>query len=224
MREQVDGQARAQRRRRFAQPRMDPPAQVARPRLLRAVLGALLIAACGDDAIPDGKPTALATGTAGRQGAAAASGGNSDTAPASAGSDAWFPGGLPPPLLVACGTALCASPVAGFGFITACCADEATSTCGTTTPSGGCMKPPAGDPRCPALNFRGIISVPSCCTADGACGLDGAMYGMPGCTDLASASARANAMRILGVSVPEPRPCDPADSTHADAGTEDAGS
>jgi hypothetical protein len=95
-------------------------------------------------------------------------------------------------------------------------------------PSGECVKPSAGDPRCPALNFRGLISVPSCCTLTGQCGLDSSMFGMFGCQDLASATVQASQMFVAGLSIPEPRPCDPVsaahpDAGHADAGTEDAG-
>ena len=159
--------------------------------------------------------------------AGARSGGNGGSA---AGAGTGGAAQLDPPvpwLVVPCGTARCVSPAEGFGFITACCADEGRSTCGTKSPGGDCNLPPAGDPRCPALNFRGLISVPSCCTAAGACGLDGTMYGVPGCTDLASAAVLASATFVIGASVPDARPCDPVKAAHADAdadaGRADAG-
>lgn len=193
--------------------------------LARVLAGAVLIAlapwpcGCGDD---ESQPTPN-TKDAGNLDAAAANGGKSGGA-SSAGAASTFPG-LPMPelLMIQCGTATCVSPAAGFGFITACCANEGTSTCGTATPSGECMKPPVGDPRCPALNYRGLISVPSCCTQAGQCGLDATTFGMPGCRDLASASVQASSMFVIGVSIPEPRPCDPVSAAHADAGLEDAG-
>ena len=193
--------------------------------LARVLAGAALLAlapwpcGCGDDAAA---PVQHAK-DAGSPDASAASGGKAGGA-ASAGAGSTFPGfPMPELLVVQCGTAMCVSPAGGFGFITACCASEGTSTCGTTAPSGECVKPSAGDPRCPALNFRGLISVPSCCTEMGQCGLDGTMFAMPGCRDLASASAQASAMFAIGVSIPEPRPCDPVSAAHADAGSEDAG-
>jgi len=204
------------------------------PRWAARNAGALLLALlshCGDDVstheldnTPDAGATQAGAAANGGQGGHGGHGGRSGPAArGGAGStQGTFPA-LPQLITVPCGTALCVSPVAGFGFITACCADEGTSTCGTTTPNGACMKPPAGDPRCPALNFRGIVSVPSCCTQKGACGLDGAMYGMPGCTDLESAAQLVSSMRFLGVSVPEPRVCDPWGAAHADAGVDDAG-
>ena len=193
--------------------------------LALCALSVTLLAACGDDAADAGEQAGIRDAGSSGQAAAAANGGKAGAAAGRGGGPA-LPGVLPmlqQPPAIPCGTALCASPIAGLGFIVACCADEGTSTCGTAIPSGACMKPPVGDPRCPGLNFRGIISVPSCCTDQGACGLDGAMWGTSGCRDLESAAQEIEQMRAFGVSIPAPRLCDPWASAHPDAGVDDAG-
>jgi hypothetical protein len=210
MRERISGSAAKERRERVLR----------RAQVAGSVLGILLLAGCeqdiGNDDAKSSQASTRNAGTGAAVGGQPAAGRGGAAAPAA-------PVLPPPPVIIPCGTAMCVSAPAGFGFSTVCCADEGTSTCGTTSASGSCMKPQAGDPRCPALNFRGVPSVPSCCTDKGACGLDGTMYGAPGCTDLATAAAQAAPLWFFGVSLPEPRPCDPTRAAHVDAGVDDAG-
>jgi hypothetical protein len=101
----------------------------------------------------------------------------------------------------------------------ACCADEATSTCGTSV-MGLCAKPATGTSRgCPAFDLAGILMLPSCCTSKGMCGIDASAVGGPWCQDLGTAAERA---RLAGASIvfPAPRACDDADAGVQD----DAGS
>ena len=122
---------------------------------------------------------------------------------------------------VKCGTATCTSNPQAMGFITACCADEGTSTCGTSMMGGACAKPIAGDPRCPSVS--GVISLPSCCDQNGMCGIDPSMFGMPGCVELGAAAERAMmSMQGMGFNImfPAPRACD---ATDLDGGADDAG-
>jgi hypothetical protein len=161
--------------------RMHVPALCA----LCLVLGSALLASCGDDTEIEESPGRRDAGVSGQGGAAAKSG--RPARPQAAGESGSGRPSPPELAMVECGTAVCVSPIVGFGFINACCADEATSICGIKTLSGSCMKPDPGDPRCPALNFRGLIGLPSCCSEDGQCGLEGTRVGMPGCMGLASA-------------------------------------
>jgi hypothetical protein len=106
-----------------------------------------------------------------------------------------------------------------MGFISACCVDAASSTCGTSAMGGACAKPVPSDPRCPGLDVMGFIMLPSCCT-QGQCGIDASMFGMPGCVDLASAAKQAASMGMSGgVQLPAPRACDDTDAgAESDAG------
>jgi hypothetical protein len=119
-----------------------------------------------------------------------------------------------PATTIQCGASVCES--AANSFARACCADEASSTCGTSVTGGRCTKPVTGTRGCPTFNVAGILMLPSCCTSKGMCGIDASMLGGPGCQDLATAADRA---RMAGASVdfPAPRVCDDID---ADAGTE----
>ena len=104
-----------------------------------------------------------------------------------------------------------ASPIT-MGFITPCCADEATSTCGTSIMGNACSKQSEGDPRCPSIQAMGLFTIPSCCTPGNMCGIDASMFGFGGCTDLASA-AMLSQMMGSGGDIPAPRACDgPADA------------
>lgn len=179
-----------------------------------------VVAACGDDdaatggksdAGMAGKAGSAANGGRGGAGGRAGAGGKSSVAGRS-GSAAVDPGQMTD---VACGTATCSSTAAAMGFITACCADPATSTCGTATMGGSCAKPVPDDPRCPGLNVMGFVMLPSCCATNGMCGIDASMFGMPGCVDLAAAAMQAMSMGG-GADIPSPRACDAAG---ADAGS-----
>jgi hypothetical protein len=187
--------------------------------LIVMTLGVFAFEGCSDkkqsksDAGPD-SDAGNAGGKGGRGGAGGGGTGGrkSTTGTAGSSSDA-----------VKCGSMMCQSPAGAMGFITACCADEKTSTCGTSAMGGTCAVPSAGDPRCPKVEVMGFgITLPSCCTAQGQCGLDASMFGMPGCIDLATAATQAASMGMgMGGPLPAPRGC--AD-TGADAGSaNDAG-
>jgi hypothetical protein len=173
------------------------------------------VAACGDDDAASGnKPDVGAAGKAGHAangGAGGAAGhagaaGKSNAAGHSGSAAAGDTGGGGD---VKCGTATCSSPAQAMGFIMGCCADEATSTCGTAMMGGACAKPVADDPRCPGLNVMGFVMLPSCCATNGMCGIDASMFGMPGCVDLESAAKQAMSMGG-GADIPAPRACDAA--------------
>jgi hypothetical protein len=119
---------------------------------------------------------------------------------------------------VQCGDSLCEA--SANAFARPCCADEATSTCGTSILGSRCM-PPREDTGCPDLTFPGLM-LPACCTARGMCGIDTTAGGGPGCLDLATAAQRA---RTAGATVvfPAPRACPAGEPSDQDAGTEDAG-
>jgi hypothetical protein len=72
---------------------------------------------------------------------------------------------------------------------------------------------------CPVLDFPNILTLPSCCTARGMCGIETSEVGGPGCLDLATAAERA---RMAGASAafPAPRGCDEVDAGElGDAGS-----
>lgn len=143
-------------------------------------------------------------------------GGNGQTSTGTAGTGAGLPFGTPPPPIT-CGSTMCESPATGFGLITACCADEATGTCGTTFGGGMCATPAETDPRCPPLNLGGFLMLGSCCTPEGMCGFDASMFGMSGCVDFSAATGGVALPAIPGFSLPPPRACD--DTGESDAGT-----
>jgi hypothetical protein len=141
-------------------------------------------------------------GTAG-EGASAAAGNNSSVAGGVIGS-------------VICGSKTCTAP--GGGFASPCCVDAETETCGTSFMGAVCSVPSAGDERCPAV--MGFVTLPSCCTASGMCGINAAMFGMPGCIELSEAAMRAQMSSVS--SFPAPRRCDGGEvAADGDAGTSD---
>lgn len=83
---------------------------------------------------------------------------------------------------VACGTTMCSTPALPPGLpimpLPACCANPATSTCGSVS-GGMCMAPPAAAPNCPAPMFFGM-TLRACCATGNVCGIDASMLGM-GC-------------------------------------------
>ena len=188
-------------------------------RVLCLVFGSALLTSCGDDSGIEDAPSRRDAGVSG-QGGAAAKGGRPASPPLPRGGESGSDRPALPPTIIECGTAVCVSPPS-FGFVSACCADEATSICGVMMLNGTCQKPDPGDPRCPALNFRGIISLPSCCNDDQQCGLEGTRVGMPGCMDLEGAHKQARLWGVSGDEIPSPRPCDATSGTHLDAGIED---
>jgi hypothetical protein len=98
---------------------------------------------------------------------------------------------------IECGSGTCTDPLGGMMIpgglpITlpmVCCADPDTATCGSMMPGGECMPPAPSDPRCPTVTspLPGI-TLTSCCTDTGLCGLDASMLGM-GCVDFATVMA-----------------------------------
>ena len=166
---------------------------------------------CGDDDDTDG-PTpsdgggmdgAIAGGgSGGRSGAGAGGRSGSGGASGSTGSGA----------AVECGEIECQSPGGPMGFMSACCFDAATSTCGTSAMGGPCSVPAKPDPRCPSVDIGGgVFMLASCCTDMGQCGIDATQFGA-GCVELAEAAAGAM-MQGGGfmISFPEPRACEEFD-------------
>lgn len=95
----------------------------------------------------------------------------------------------------------------------ACCADPFVSLCGAPIGERGCLLPSpestSADPRCPSVDVMGFFTIPSCCTADGQCGIDATNFGS-GCVSLAMAAEMA--MQMGGgasfVTWPPPQPCE----------------
>jgi len=132
---------------------------------------------------------------------------------------------------IPCGDTKCAStdtsmsggmPMGGgmFMFAQVCCADVATSTCGTVSQAdGSCQKPAMSDPRCPTA-FGGAVAA---CCVNNLCGVDGSLQGR-GCVDLGALQAmfgnipaQFRAMFMF----PDPRTCDgtPLPGAGEDGGT-----
>jgi hypothetical protein len=192
-------------------------------RMLRVACVSMLMIGigCGDDDADDSPGAGGRAGRTGESGSAANSGrgatsGNGGSVASNLAGTGVVPGATDP---VQCGANTCTSPGGGFGgFISACCADEATSTCGMSM-GGPCAKPVASDSRCPGLNVMGF-TLPSCCGTDDMCGIDASMFGMPGCIELGKAAQQAMSMGGASADIPPPRSCEGSES---DAGT-DAGS
>ena len=181
-------------------------------RLLLLILF-ILAAGCGDD---EGSNESAAPDSGTDESNSGGSGGTAGNAGSGASGGSGGTGGAAQS--VACGSETCETPAGAMGFITACCADEATSTCGTSIMGNACAAEGESDPRCPSLDIMGFLMLPSCCTADNQCGIDAAMFGMPGCVDLATAGEQAEMMGGgMGITLPEPQAC--TDDT--DAGADD---
>ena len=197
---------------------------------LTAMLAVAAIAGCGDDdsEVTDAGASHAGTGAssgkggnggAGARGGAGGSAGRSGSGGAGGRGAAGRSGGTTP-ASVKCGTATCESPAAAMGFIIACCFDEKISKCGQSIMGRPCGAAVDADPRCPSLAIMsmGLLpDLPSCCTPEGQCGINAAMFGMPGCMDLATASQQAEMMGA-GITLPAPRPCSDADGGVGDAG------
>jgi hypothetical protein len=89
---------------------------------------------------------------------------------------------------------------AGFD-IKLCCAPA--GDCGTSLSGAECTSTPDSVPGCPVLDTMGFMT-PSCCTADGKCGVDAAVV-MMGCISLEDLALQAGAF----LTVPAPAPCTP---------------
>jgi hypothetical protein len=181
--------------------------------LLALAVAAPALVACGDDddgsaAHEDGGPGDGKAGT----------GGTTDAGGGTGGSAMLGGTGGAAAVSVQCGDKTCMGSALTAGFINACCADEATGTCGTSIVGGGCMAMAESDPRCPSLNVGGFIMAASCCTDDNQCGISGTTFGA-GCVSL---QGFGNGMQGFGGFLPAPQTCD--GSSSGDAGVEsDAG-
>jgi hypothetical protein len=185
--------------------------------LIVVMLGAFALEGCGDDADDGGGVGGGGAAGAGGTGGSGGVGVGVGVGVGGGGGSGRGGTGGGQAATVMCGSSTCQSPAAAMGFITACCADVTTSTCGTSAMGGPCAEPVDGDPRCPGVDVMGFIMLPSCCT-DGQCGIDASMFGMPGCIDLATAAERAAMMGMgAGIGVPAPQAC----GADADAGMED---
>jgi hypothetical protein len=143
------------------------------------------------------------------------------------------------PVTVRCGSKQCAAPMSALSALpiptaipapVACCADEATGTCGSAASAGAiCERPAVPDARCPGINLGQLgmlggmpaMQMSGCCV-DNKCGLDGALFGR-GCVENGEAQSTLAAIPFIGnlIDVPAPRACDAPPA--ADGGTEDAG-
>jgi hypothetical protein len=173
--------------------------------------------ACGDDNSGDPEPDTKTSPDAGKGGNQSGGSGGRAGSAATGGNSSAGPGPGPGPAgSVECGSKTCTAP--GGGFVSACCADAETETCGMSLMGAGCSVPEPGDARCPSV--MGFVTLPSCCTDDGMCGINAAMFGMPGCIELSEAASRAQMSSAS--SFPEPRRCDASGtSADADAGASD---
>jgi hypothetical protein len=105
-------------------------------------------------------------------------------APAAGGMGVTVPG-------ILCGDVPCpqtimpvGQPIPGVSLALGCCADVATSRCGTLSTSMMlCEAPPATEPRCPMALGR-----PGCCAGANMCGVDASPEGM-GCVEIGELAA-----------------------------------
>jgi hypothetical protein len=124
---------------------------------------------------------------------------------------------------IPCGPMTCTDPLGGMmlpipiPLPTVCCVDETMGICGSMMAGGACMEPPPSDPRCPTVTapLPGL-TLTSCCTSTGLCGLDASLLSM-GCIDFATIAGGT-----FGAFLPVPAET-VCDASLMDAGTEDAG-
>lgn len=187
--------------------------------ILATVISVLCGFACGDDEGDDTtKENASDAGPRAGGNASGGKGGSQSTGNAgsgvTAGNTSVGPGAA---VSAECGSKTCTSP--GGSFAAACCVDAATETCGMSFMGAGCSVPEPGDERCP--DVMGFVTLPSCCTEDGMCGINASMFGMPGCIELSEAATRAQMSSAS--SFPEASRCDGSSvGTDSDAGTSEA--
>jgi hypothetical protein len=115
-------------------------------------------------------------------------------------------------------------PIQGIPIPIACCiGSETASVCGTAPSATGTCEPRAADdPRCPSIDPGSLImfsggAINGCCTADNACGVDGALFGR-GCIENAEAAVELGMIPFLGSSIKVPAPSACAPVTGEDAG------
>jgi hypothetical protein len=115
-------------------------------------------------------------------------------------------------LNVPCGDTKCAGSapnpnmmmIPGFMIAQSCCADEATSTCGTVQTSNMmCAPPPTPAPKCP----KTFGSFAGCCAGDNLCGADLSLGGM-GCVELGKFGMMVPAGARNFLMLPPPAHCD----------------
>jgi hypothetical protein len=92
---------------------------------------------------------------------------------------------------VACGSTRCTMPEGSTAE--PCCADMFESVCGMRGGFGGtaCVAIVPVDPRCPTVSLGPLGMLPSCCTADNMCGINGEMFGEAECIELSQAEQEA---------------------------------
>lgn len=186
-----------------------------------SALSVIACMACGDDT-SDTQPTDPGLDASTQRDSSGGAGGTGKTGASSGSGSSSMANGASNNASVAmavkCGAKMCTSQ---GGFAAACCADEKTETCGTSFMGGGCSVPEPGDERCPGV--MGFVTLPSCCTDDGMCGINASMFGMPGCIELGAAAARAQ--MTSASAFPKPQACDGRPIADGDAGVDaDGGS
>jgi hypothetical protein len=148
----------------------------------------------------------------GSGGSGGGSGGSGGGSGGSGGGSGGSGGGSGDPVVVAdagagvfCGVEVCEEGM--------CCADPFAGICGAPIGERGCLIPSpestSSDPRCPSVDVMGFFTIPSCCTEDGQCGVDGTNFNM-GCIELGMAAE--GAMMMGGgaslIEWPPPQPCE----------------
>jgi hypothetical protein len=167
-------------------------------------------------------------GTGGRSGSGGVSGDGGDSG--SAGDT--YP-------TITCGSKQCSTPPAGLSQLAgglpipgipipvACCVDSAAGTqCGTApSPTGTCEVRAVADSRCTGVDPGALAAfsggtVAGCCTSNGACGVDGALFGR-GCIENGEAATQLATIPLLGttITIPAPRACDPDAGVSEDGGS-----
>jgi len=99
--------------------------------------------------------------------------------------------------------ALPAPPAGASGMFSVelCCA--ASGDCGTSLNAAECVATPDNHPGCPLIMLMSFM-IPSCCTPEGQCGIDGSAF-MRGCTSLEAATTMAMGF----IELPAPAACTP---------------
>jgi len=196
------------------------------------VLSACLIAlaACGSDD-KDETPAGGAGGAGGESGSSGASGageggtaggGEGGTSGGGSGGTGGTGGMMAEP--VVCGGVTCGAP--SNSAVRACCV-AATDVCGEMVPgglAGPCAVPIEPHPDCDSAMIRSFV-IPSCCTAEGRCGISAMRFFMEPCTSIediiamgtdgdagaadGGAADDGGTGSPLGGALPEPATCTP---------------
>jgi len=171
--------------------------------------------ACGSDSGSSGSDKNTQTGTGGSK--STADSGTPATTPTT------MPSSAVPAGSVGCGSNVCEMRADLTGA--PCCLDMFSGTCGYKNALMQCVQaPPPPPPGCPMLPTVPFVTLTSCCTSKGECGIDESMLGM-GCINYADASAlgqmfMGGAMGAAGaagmgfnfnITLPAEASCTPAD-------------